>query len=93
MIRLQAALGGHCRHHGCRQPLAAMPALTSAKVQINIDANNIGLGVEVDWSWSRLTDFFLTIGGMVWLFALWLFNFIYTWSALIEQNTWMYVLT
>lgn len=61
---------------GCRQPLAAWPALTSAKVQINIEKCNIGLGVEVDWSWSRLTDFFLTIVGVVGLFALWLFNII-----------------
>lgn len=61
---------------GCLQPLAARPALTSAKVQINIEKCNIGLGVEVDWSWSRLTDFFFTIMGVVVLFALWLFNII-----------------
>lgn len=72
---------------GCRQPVAARPALTSAKVQINIEKCCNGLGVEVDWSCVGLTDFFLTIVGEVGLFALWLFNFIYTWSALIEQNT------
>lgn len=59
---------------GCLQPLAARSALTSAKVQINIEKCNIGLGVEVDWSCLRLTDFFLTIVGDVGLFALWLFN-------------------
>lgn len=61
---------------GFLQPPAARPALTSAKVQINIEKCCNGLGVEVDWSWSRLTDFFLTIVGVVWLFALWLFNII-----------------
>lgn len=59
---------------GCLQPLAARPALTSAKVQINIEKCNIGLGVEVDWSCLRLTDFFLTIVGVVGLLCLWLFN-------------------
>lgn len=61
MKHLQGARGGHQAIHDRRQPLAAMPALTSAKVQINIDANNTGLGVEVDWRWCGLTDFFLTI--------------------------------
>jgi len=51
-------------------PEAAEPALTSAKVQINIEKWNIGLGVEVDWSWSRLTDFFFTIEGEVGLLGL-----------------------
>lgn len=73
MKHLQAAYPG-IGLLGCLQPLAARPALTSAKVQINIEKCCNGLGVEVDWSWSRLTDFFLTIVGDVGLFGLWLFN-------------------
>lgn len=61
---------------GCLQPVAARPALTSAKVQINIEKCCNGLGVEVDWSWSRLTDFFFTIVGVVGLLCLRLFNII-----------------
>lgn len=75
MIQLQAAYQAW-GSGGCLQPQAARPALTSAKVQINIEKCCNGLGVEEDWSWSRLTDFFLTIVGDVGLFALWLFNII-----------------
>lgn len=85
--------GGHSRHPGCHRPQAAEPALTSAKIQINIETTCIGLGVEVEWRWCGLTDFFFTIGGVGWSWLLWLFNFIYEWSALIEQKTGTYVLT
>lgn len=53
MKHLQGARGGHQAIYDRRQPLAAMPALTSAKVQINIEKCCNGLGVEVDWKMVR----------------------------------------